>query len=95
MTDMSTSTLTAHPEYAYTRRQGDRSIAHDHAVLDQDLIAPRFRREKGDALCRPARKFWGLYPTDASPVTCPRCIELAERYGVALIDPTASEGSAR
>jgi hypothetical protein len=50
--------LSAHPEYAYTRRQGAYSFAHQHAVLDRPLVTGRFRREQGDALCRLARRFW-------------------------------------
>jgi hypothetical protein len=88
-------TLTARPSYAYTRRQGAWSFAHTHAVLDQDLNAGRFKRTKGDALCRPAEKFWGLEPITTRGVSCPKCKELAERYGVELIDPTAPERSAR
>lgn len=83
-----TTALTAHPEHAYTRRQSDRTFAHNHAVLDQPLIAGRFQRAQGDALCRPAAKFWGLYPSNNSPVSCPHCIELADRYGVTLTHPT-------
>jgi hypothetical protein len=79
---------TAHPVAAYHPRQGPNMKHIRHGVLDQDLIAARFRRTKGDALCRTARTFWGLEPVTSSPVTCPRCKELAERYGIELIDPT-------
>jgi hypothetical protein len=85
--DTAAAALTAHPEYAYTRRQGAWSFAHTHAVLDQDLSTARFKRTQGDALCRPARSFWGLEPAQR-PVSCPRCVELAGRYGVTLTDPT-------
>jgi hypothetical protein len=81
--------LTAHPEYAYTRRQGANSVAHQHAVLDQSIRMSRFKRDKGDALCRPARTFWGLEVTNTGPVSCPKCIDLASRYGVELVDPTS------
>lgn len=87
---MTMAKVTAHPEHAYTRRQTDRTFGHDHAVLDQDLDRGRFKREKGDALYKPARKFWGLYPTNTSPVSCPRCIDLAERHGVELSSPLVS-----
>lgn len=84
-----TANLTAHPAYAYSPRPSSKnSIGRDHAMLDQPLTAGRFKRERGDALCKPAKRFWGLYAVVTSPVTCPRCIELAERYGVELVDPT-------
>jgi hypothetical protein len=83
--------LSAHPEYAYVPRQGAYSYSHNHAVLDQPLTKGRLKRAKGDALCRV--DFWGLYPSNDGPVSCPRCISLAERYGVTLVNPTA--GGAR
>ena len=79
--------LTAHPAYAYSPRQGAWTIARYHAALDQPLVAGRCKRDKGDALCKPAQRFWGLEAVTTSPVTCPRCLELAKRYGVTLTDP--------
>jgi len=77
--------LTAHVGYAYQLRQSDRSIARDHAVLDQALTAGRLTRDQGDALCRPRRKFWGLESvTGERTVTCPGCADRAERYGVTI-----------
>lgn len=53
--------LTVHVLYAFNPRQGDRSIARYHAVLDQPLDAGRLHRAAGDALCKPRSKFWGLH----------------------------------
>lgn len=83
--------LTANPAYAYSPRQTAWSYANYHAVLTEPLSAGRFQRQAGDALCKPTRKFWGLELITTSPVTCPRCIELAERHGVTLIDPLKKE----
>jgi len=80
------STLTAHAEAAYHPRQGAMSISRDHAVLDQPLAAGRFTRDRGDALCKPARRFWGLAPGGGHIVNCPECISRAERYGVTLLE---------
>lgn len=85
------NTLTARPAYAYSPRQTAWSYANYHAVLDQPLDAGRLHRKAGDALCKPAQRFWGLERITTSPVDCPRCIELAERHGVTLIDPTNKE----
>lgn len=85
-----TVTLTAHVGYAYSPRQGARSVSRNHAILDQPLNAGRFTRDEGDALCRPRRKFWGLESSlHEKAVTCPNCKSRATRYGVTL--PTAPE----
>jgi hypothetical protein len=79
--------ITAHPEYAYRPRPGDRtSPGSNHAVLDQPLNRARFRRQAGDALCKPAAKFWGLYDDGPhqAPVDCQRCLATARRHGVTL-----------
>lgn len=46
--------------YAYTPRQGPSSNGTYHLVVQAPLQAGRLRREPGDALCKPARRFWGL-----------------------------------
>jgi hypothetical protein len=76
--------ITAHAEYAYNPRQGARSVAREHAILDIPLRRSRIRRDAGDALCKPRRAFWGLSQGSTPEVSCPRCLELAERYGVTL-----------
>lgn len=83
---------TAHPAYAYGPRPRPSPHARYHAVLDRPLVAGRFRREAGEALCKPATRFWGLALVTTAPVTCPRCLELAERHGVELIDSTTEAG---
>lgn len=77
-------TVTATAKYAFNPRQGDRSDARYHAVIDTPIAEGRFVRAAGDALCRPARKFWGLAVGNPSAVNCPRCLVLAQRYDVRL-----------
>lgn len=80
-----TDTLTAHVGYAYTPRQGALSTSSGHAVLEQPLQVGRLVRERGDALCRPRRRFWGLESVnDQRDITCPNCAARAERYGVTI-----------
>ena len=79
-----TESASAHAEYAYSPRQGARSIAREHAILDQPVRVGRFRRDAGDALCKPRRAFWGLDQGSTNCVSCPRCLELAKRYSVKL-----------
>jgi hypothetical protein len=81
-----TRPLTAHPAYAYSPRQGSWNYGRHHARLDQPLTVGRLSRAAGDALCKPNRDFWGLEPVTTSPVDCPRCLSLAERYGVEMTD---------
>lgn len=52
----------------------------DHIVVDEPVHIGRLKREPGDALSRPARKFWGLYRTDdRSLPTSLADIKIAER----------------
>lgn len=77
--------ITAHVEYAFQPREGARSAGGYHAILDQPLTAGRLVRERGDALCRPRRKFWGLAPgNDTGQPTCPPCKDRVARYGVTM-----------
>jgi hypothetical protein len=72
-----------HVRYAYSPRQSARSNGGYHYVLDQPFDAGRLRRQSGDALCEPARRFWGLEPSNSSTTaTCVRCLERASRYGL-------------
>ena len=76
---------TAHTEYAFNPRQGAMSNGSYHAILDQPLHVGRLRREAGDPLCKPARKFWGLNPGNRKGgVNCARCLSLMQRYGVSV-----------
>ena len=76
--------------YAYTRRQGEFSNGADHYVTHEWITRGRYRRQPGDALCRPRLSFWGLEPTDRTRATCKRCIAIAERHGLA--GPLPPEG---
>lgn len=61
---------------------GDRgnSAGADHLKVLDTLDVGRLHRVRGDALCKPARKFWGLYEVSSGrKVTCKRCIALAVR----------------
>lgn len=72
-----------YPAYAYSPRQGDMTIARTHAALADSFQRGRFRRERGDALCKPRDRFWGLEPTeDYREVDCPTCVDRARRYGI-------------
>ena len=85
-------TLRSQLDIPYGPRPRPSPHARYHAVLDRPLVAGRFRREAGEALCKPATRFWGLALVTTAPVTCPRCLELAERHGVELIDSTTEAG---
>lgn len=53
-----------------------------HLIVTADLLRGRLSRSAGDALCKPAKKFWGLEPDperDLSDVTCKRCSEISAR----------------
>jgi hypothetical protein len=79
------SNLTGHIRYAFNRRQGASSNGNYHLVLDQPLHAGRLNREKGDALCKPRTKFWGLDQGSAQAVVdCPVCLKRARQHGVTV-----------
>lgn len=73
--------------YAYSPRHGAVSTGAEHLVLKQDLSAGRLKRKRGDALCKPADKFWGLevFPDQENRTRqwlCKRCAELAEKLDI-------------
>jgi hypothetical protein len=73
--------------YAYSPRENTGSRANTHIVLgpDEKIDVGRYHRDgaRFDALCRPARKFWGLTETDSTrTVTCPLCLIRALQHGV-------------
>ena len=79
---------TGHVRYAYALRQGDRSNGADHIVVDTAVYAGRFRREAGDALCRPRARFRDLSPgsdTATGIASCPVCLDRAARYGIEVL----------
>ena len=71
--------------YAYSPRENDGSSGKYHVVTQVPLEAGRLRRAAGDALCKPARKFWGLDARSFErfqTYPCKRCKALAERLGL-------------
>lgn len=60
-----------------------------HLIVTSDMTRGRLVRQAGDALCKPAARFWGLEPEperSLKTVSCKRCKEIAERLGL-LADP--------
>jgi hypothetical protein len=70
---------------AYNPSDRGNSAGGNHLVVSEDLARGRLRREAGDALCKPERKFWGLYKHPERKPTCKRCLEISARLG--LQDP--------
>jgi len=71
--------------HAYTPRETGSYGGRDHLVTEVPIHSGRLVRHPGDALCKPARRFWGLHRTgEGSPVTCKRCLEIAQRPDVAV-----------
>lgn len=70
----------------------DRGMAHgaEHWVTTKPLAIGQLRRRPGDALCKPARKFWGLYAHPEREPTCKRCIEIATRLRLVPAKESAS-----
>jgi hypothetical protein len=54
----------------------------DHYAVTRPLDVGRLHRRAGDALCKPAAKFWGLYDADERAANCKRCRTIAERLGL-------------
>lgn len=50
-----------------------------HITVKTELRSGRMVRAFGDALCKPARKFWDLSTRDGERADCLRCLEIAER----------------
>lgn len=69
---------------AYHPRDAGNAAGRDHLVVSVAFSKGRLRREAGDALCKPARKFWGLHSHPERKPTCKRCLDLAARHGLAL-----------
>jgi hypothetical protein len=62
----------------------DRGMAHgsQHLVTTRPLDAGRLHRKPGDALCKPATKFWGLNAHPEREASCKRCIKIGARLGL-------------
>lgn len=69
--------------YAYNPGQGPSSNGAYHLVAKAPIQSGRLRRAPGDALCKPARRFWGLdggrTEADFNSRPCARCAELRLR----------------
>lgn len=74
--------------HAYTGRCTGNYSGGDHIVVATgELASGRLRRKAGDALCKPASKFWGLYPGHdhgdrQRDSTCKSCLAKADRLGI-------------
>lgn len=72
-----------------------RSMGANHVVLDEPLSIGRLRREAGDALCIPRRRFRNLdvhegetvRRASGETVSCAACLQSAERLGLDLAQP--------
>lgn len=66
--------------YAYNPKEGGSSNGKYHLIVTaaEGLTLIRVQRQKGDALCKPAAKFWGLDLKDTSP-SCPKCLAQLEK----------------
>jgi hypothetical protein len=62
-----------------------RAAGADHYTVTRPLDVGRLHRRPGDALCRPAAKFWGLYDAPERKANCVRCIAIAERHRLAAL----------
>ncbi|RMH18206.1 MAG: hypothetical protein D6698_07425 [Gammaproteobacteria bacterium] len=65
--------------YAYSPRPAAWSRGRHHIVLETPIQKGRYRRKAGDALCKPAEKFWSLESVPGAKVpTCKECLRRAE-----------------
>jgi len=71
-----------HIEGAYNPSDRGSSAGGNHIVLEEPLQFGRLVRQAGDALCKPAKKFWGLTgPGEDRVLDCHHCIRQAFRLG--------------
>jgi hypothetical protein len=70
--------------HAYTPNEQASYGGGFHLMLQDDLVSGRLRRRAGDALCKPASKFWGLHEDSVyCPLpSCTRCLDLAPKHGI-------------
>ena len=72
----------SHVEHEFALRTTASYSGADHIVLDSSLEYGRLRRDKGDALCKPLRRFRYLMETDDGRwPTCVTC----KRQAISLI----------
>ena len=69
--------------YAYSPRENVGSTGKYHLIATERIAHGPLVREPGDALCKPARKFWGLdgrrTAEDFERHGCARCREIRDR----------------
>lgn len=67
----------------------DRGMAHgsNHYTVTRALDVGRLHRRPGDALCKPASKFWGLYSSPEREANCKLCVAIAARFGLTKETP--------
>lgn len=73
---------------------GDGRVGGEHLAVTAELHAGRLHRDAGDPLCKPARKFYELWPFEGTPAAlCKRCRAVAERLAAAGIAPSPDNPS--
>lgn len=81
-----------HVAHAYTAQETATYGGADHIVVDDEVRIGRLVRHPGDALSRPARKFWGLSAVEADRLpTSVADIKIAERIVDARLDREIAE----
>ena len=71
--------------HAYTPNETATHGGGVHAIVLEDFASGRIVRKKGDVLCRPKRRFWGLHGVEKGRVvTCKGCTSLLRRFGQSL-----------
>jgi dihydroxyacetone kinase len=71
-----------HVAHAYTPNEAGSYGGSDHIVIDAGYVRNRM---VGDALCKPAKKFWQLLRSDTGSPSCKTCIERAEKLVTQLV----------
>lgn len=70
---------------AYHPRDRGSAAGRDHAILLDPFVYGQLRRSAGDALCRPAKQFWGLQDVTSSPRRLVSCVPCLEKIGRLLM----------
>ena len=84
-----------HVAHAYTAQETATYGGADHVVVDDRVHVGRLKREPGDALSRPAKKFWGLSAVEEGRLPSSLAdIRIAERI-VAALSTLSTKGSPR
>lgn len=63
--------------HSYSPRHNVKTSSANHFVLDEVYESGKYKREPGDALCRPSEKFWQLEKMheDDIVVDCQKCLD--------------------